>query len=204
MVLRRLRNPDIRLLFGGASVDIDAREGFIVIRCRPEVPYQAHVLQRTMTYVEAMFKRFAETVNGKLGFLYKQIVWDVGETADAFDAQPASGLLPLGAFRSAPFARWEEASQLLDKLFRYGHAIVVGDGTSGKTILLDFFCGASAFPHVAECLLRRDMGPTREPGTGSHRAGGKDPSGRRNRHRLHVQDCCLKVPASLSSTDANG
>ncbi len=138
-VLRRLQSPDFRLLFGGASVEIDAREGVIVIRCRPEVPYQGHVLLRTRAYVEAMFRRFTETVNGKLGFRYQQIVWDMGEAADALNTQPVPGLLPFNGLQGAPFARWEEASLLLDKLFHYGHVIVVGDGTSGKTTLVDSF-----------------------------------------------------------------
>lgn len=137
-VLRRQPSPGLRLLFGDASVEIDPRGGLITIRCKPEVPYQAHVLRRTKTYMEAMFRRFTEAVNGRLGFQYRQIEWDMGGAVDDVLPLPPD-LLPSNAFQGAPFARWAEASLVLDKLFRYGHVIVVGDETSGKTTLVDSF-----------------------------------------------------------------
>ncbi|MGD0658545.1 MAG: hypothetical protein ABSD38_10815 [Syntrophorhabdales bacterium] len=137
--LRRLHNPDLRLRFGNASVDVDSKDGIVVIRCRPHVPYEGHVLRRTQGHVEAEFRRFAETVNGKLGFQYRRIEWDVGDGMDAFLPGPAPGRLPFGVSSGGPHPRWEEASQVLDKLFRYGHVIVVGDAGSGKTSLIDTF-----------------------------------------------------------------
>ncbi|MGA2109643.1 MAG: HEAT repeat domain-containing protein [Syntrophorhabdales bacterium] len=137
--LRRLHNPDLRLRFGNASVDVDPKEGIVVIRCRPHVPYEGHVLRRTQGHVEAVFRRFAETVNGRLGFQYRRIEWDVGDGMDAFLPGPAPGLPPFAVSSGAPHPRWEEASQVLDKLFRYGHVIVVGDAGSGKTTLIDTF-----------------------------------------------------------------
>ncbi len=137
--LRRLQNPDLRLRFGDASVEVDPKEGIVLVKCRPQVPYQGHVLRRTRAYVEAAFRRFTETVNGRLGFQYRQIEWDMGEGTDAQHSEALLGLLPFSTLQGAPFARWEEASQVLDKLFRYGHVIVVGDGTSGKTTLVDAF-----------------------------------------------------------------
>lgn len=137
-VLRRQQGSDLRLVFGDASIEIDPREGLIAIRCRSEVPYQSHVLRRTKAYVESMFRRFTEAVNGRLGFQYRQIEWDMEETADDF-LPSAPGPLSASVLQGAPLARWAEASLVLDKLFRYGHVIVVGDETSGKTTLVDSF-----------------------------------------------------------------
>jgi len=137
--LRRFQDPDLRLRFGEASIDVDAKEGIMVVRCRPRVPYEEHVLRRTKAHVEAVFRRFMETVNGRLGFQYRQIEWEEEGAAFAFRAKPASGLNAFNTFQGAPYARWEEASQVLDKLFLYGHVIVVGDAGSGKTTLVDSF-----------------------------------------------------------------
>jgi hypothetical protein len=137
--LRRFHDPDLRLSFGNASFDVDSREGVVAIRCRPRVPYEGHVLRRTQGYVEAIFHRFAETVNGRLGFHYRRIEWDVGDDVGGLFSRPGLSLPPFAALSSTPGAGWEEASQVLDKLFRYGHVIVVGNAGSGKTTLIDTF-----------------------------------------------------------------
>ena len=55
-----------------------------------------------------MFRRFAETVNGKLGFRYGRMKWDVGDGMDAFLPGPAPGPPPFGVSSGAPHPRWEE------------------------------------------------------------------------------------------------
>lgn len=139
-MLRRLQNPDMRLRFGDADLAIDSREGIIHIKCTPQVPYQVHVLARVREHVETFFKRFKENVNGRLGFQYREIVWDLGGAADE-TPKPAmpSDLFPFNAFDSLPYIRWAEASQLLDTLFKHGHAIVVGGATAGKTTMVTSF-----------------------------------------------------------------
>ncbi|HUJ69000.1 MAG TPA: HEAT repeat domain-containing protein, partial [Syntrophorhabdales bacterium] len=137
--LRRFHDPDLRLSFGNASVDVDSKEGIVAITCRPRVPYEGHVLRRTQGHVEAIFRRFAETVNGRLGFQYRRIEWDVGDDMGSFLPSSSPGLPPFAALAGTPGPGWEEASQVLDKLFRYGHVIVVGNAGSGKTTLIDTF-----------------------------------------------------------------
>jgi len=137
VALGRGHYPDLRLRCTDSSIEVDSREGVIRIRCRPETAYQEHVLLRVRPYVESRFRRFKETVNGRFGFQYRQIVWDIGEaTQEALPVRPDPGHQPFEAPPGPLFVGWNEASQLLDKLFRYGHAIVVGDGTSGKTTLV--------------------------------------------------------------------
>jgi hypothetical protein len=139
-VLRRFQNPDLRLRFGDASLAVDSREGVISIKCRPEVPYQVHVLEHIREYVETLFRRFTESVNGRLGFQYREISWNIdtgkdGRLASIEAAKPATSPRPEGV----TLERWEEAAQLLDKLFRYGDVIVVGGKDAGKTTLANSF-----------------------------------------------------------------
>ena len=77
-MLRRQQNPDLRPGCG-AAVAIDSREGIISVTCRPQIPYQVHVLDRIKEYVETRFNRFRNAVNGRLGFQYRQIVWDIAD-----------------------------------------------------------------------------------------------------------------------------
>jgi hypothetical protein len=139
-MLRRLQNPDMRLRFGDAELVIDSREGLIHIKCDPQVPYQVHVLARVREHVETLFKRFKENVNGRLGFQYREIVWDIGSGAgEMAKPQMPAGLFPFNAFDRLPFIRWAEASQLLDTLFKHGHVIVAGGATAGKTTMINSF-----------------------------------------------------------------
>jgi hypothetical protein len=139
-MLRRLQNPDMRLRFGGADLAIDSREGVISIKCAPQVPYQVHVLARVREHVEMLFRRFRENVNGRLGFQYREIVWDLGDgTHETARPQMPADLFPFNAFDSLPYIRWAEASQLLDTLFKHGHVIVVGGATAGKTTMINSF-----------------------------------------------------------------
>jgi hypothetical protein len=131
-MLRRQQNPDLRPGCG-AAVAIDSREGLISVTCRPQVPYQVHVLDRIKERVETLFNRFRNAVNGRLGFQYRQIVWDIAGCPDL------PGHFSFTVFQGLPYLRWEEASRILDKLFRYRHVIVVGDGAAGKTTMMDSF-----------------------------------------------------------------
>jgi hypothetical protein len=138
-VLRRFQNTDLRLRFKDASLAVDSKEGVIFIECKPQIPYHIHVLQRIKEHVDARFKRFRESVNGRLGFQYRQIVWNIGESFEKLSSPPVPGLFPFTAFQNLPFIRWEETSQLLDRLFEFGHVIMVGDGTTGKTTMINSF-----------------------------------------------------------------
>ncbi len=137
-ILRRQQNPDLRPACG-AAVAIDNREGIISLTCRPQVPYQVHVLDRIKEYVETLFNRFRNAVNGRLGFQYRQIVWDTADCFDRLLVPDLPGRLPCTVFQGLPYLRWEEASRLLDKLFRYRHVIVVGNGAAGKTTMMTSF-----------------------------------------------------------------
>ena len=101
--------------------------------CRPRIPYQVHVLDRIREYVETLFNRFRNAVNGRLGFQYRQIVWDIADCPDL------PGHFPFTVFQGLPHLRWEEASRLLDTLFRHRHVIVVGNGAAGKTTMMASF-----------------------------------------------------------------
>ncbi len=131
-ILRRQQHPDLRPGCG-AAVAIDSKEGIISLKSRPQVPYQAHVLDRIREHVEMLFNRFRNAVNGRLGFQYRQIVWDTAGCPDP-PAHP-----PLTTLQGLPYLRWEEASRLLDKLFRYGHVVVVGNDAAGKTTMMTSF-----------------------------------------------------------------
>ncbi|MGD0231181.1 MAG: hypothetical protein ABSC19_12625 [Syntrophorhabdales bacterium] len=136
--LRRFQKAGLPSGWGRAELAIDSRQGIISIKCRPEVPYQVHVLARVRDYVETLFARFREAVNGRLGFQYRQIVWDIAE-GQGVHVPELPGHFPFTVFQGLPYIRWEEASQLLDKLFRHGYAMVVGDGASGKTTMANSF-----------------------------------------------------------------
>jgi DNA-binding transcriptional ArsR family regulator len=138
-VLRRFPHPDFSLPRGEAALAIDSKEGVISVMCKPGIPYQVHVLTRVREHVESFFHRFRESVNGRLGFQYRQIVWDIAEGPEDCGPTDPAGPYPSVPSRDQLYLRWEEASQLLDKLFRYRHVIVVGDRTTGKTTMINSF-----------------------------------------------------------------
>lgn len=135
--LRRFEEPTLRIPCGGSSVTADSREGLLFIKCTPEIPYQAYLVRMVKDHVESAFKRFRQALNGKLGFQYRSIVWEIDD------------VLPEGlraAQREEPPAfygirdgveRWEEAEHILDILFKRGHVIVTGCAGCGKTRLLE-------------------------------------------------------------------
>ena len=135
--LKREQTRDLRPTCETALA-IDSREGIISVTCKPRGQYQAHVLDRVREHLETRFNRFRDAVNGRLGFQYRQIVWDIADCADRRTPpdRPGYGIAP---FQGVPYLRLEEASRLLDKLFRYRHVIVVGDFSAGKTTMITSF-----------------------------------------------------------------
>jgi hypothetical protein len=123
-----------------ATIDIDSREGIIAIKYGIKFPYELHVLESAKRYVDNMFTRFKNNVNGRLGFQYKEIVWDITSdfsySRDVFETPKFS---PYNEFEGPPLERWDEADRILDTLFDYGYAVVVGDASIGKTTVLRSF-----------------------------------------------------------------
>jgi hypothetical protein len=137
--LRRSYHPNLRIQCGVSSVTADSREGLLFIRCLPEIPYQAHLLEMVKGYVESAFKKFKEALNGKLGFQYKSIVWETGDTStERLGVTQRSETPPFCPVRIIP-DRWEEAAAVLDTLFKNGHVIVTGLAGCGKTTLMESF-----------------------------------------------------------------
>ncbi len=139
-VLKRFRTPVFALRPQSAKVDIDSREGVITIHYEARLPYDLHVLAQARPFVETGFTSFKNGVNGKLGFRYRDIVWEVSENLEGkrkffdlprFTAYDESEEPPLG--------RYEEASAILDRIFTHGHALVVGSLATGKTTVLKAF-----------------------------------------------------------------
>ncbi|MEI6155374.1 MAG: hypothetical protein WCQ90_14945, partial [Deltaproteobacteria bacterium] len=138
--LRRYPDRQFVLRSGDAAVDIDSREGTIHIKYNAKFPYELHVLDNVKGYVEGMFSVFKNSVNGKYGFHYKDIIWDITSDftyeRDLFEVPKFS---PYNEYEGPPFERWEKASLILDKLFNYGYVIVTGDAATGKTTVLRSF-----------------------------------------------------------------
>jgi hypothetical protein len=136
--LRRFQHPNLRLQCGASLITVDSREGLLFIKCSPQVPYQVHLLQMVKGYVESAFKKFKEALNGKLGFQYRSIIWEIG---DASLETPGGMQRPVPPFyqpESRP-ERWEEAALVLDTLFKNGHVIITGRSGCGKTTLMESF-----------------------------------------------------------------
>lgn len=138
--LRRYLNRQFVLRPGEAFLDIDSREGIIHIKYTARFPYELHVLNNTRNYIENMFNMFKNNVNGKHGFQYKEIIWDIESDftyeKDVFEVPKFS---PYSEFQGPPFERWEKASLILDKLFSHGYSIATGDAATGKTTVLRSF-----------------------------------------------------------------
>lgn len=137
--LRRFEDPNLRLHCGTSCLSVDSREGFLFIKCLPEIPYQLHLLGMVRGYVESAFRKFREAVNGRLGFQYRSIVWETGEASVeelGFIQRPD---LPLFYSPRHGPDRWGEAAVVLDTLFKSGHVIVTGPAGSGKTTLMESF-----------------------------------------------------------------
>lgn len=138
--LKRYNDHVLALRPGEAVIDIDSREGIISIQYNCRLPYEAQMLQSVKRYVESMFVRFKNHVNGKLGFQYREIIWVITSNfyyeRDVFRIPKAS---PYLEFEGMPIQRWDEASVVLDKLFNEGSVVVAGEVSAGKTALLTYF-----------------------------------------------------------------
>ncbi len=153
--LRRYERPRLILRSDEAVVDIDNKEGIITIQYKAISPYEIHVLKKAKGYVENMFAHLKNNANGRIGIQYKEIVWDItsyfpcdssGEPVSSYDNK-------IGTFLSG---RWSESAMILDRLFDYGYAMVIGDACSGKTTVLESFVVPQLFhvsPNVFYCEI---------------------------------------------------
>ncbi len=153
--LRRFQSPRLVLRPQDAAIDINAREGVIQIGYHAKFPYEVHVLERARGLLEDMFNLFKNNVNGRLGFQYRELLWDITKDfnydRDIFQVPKFS---PYEEDQHPPFNRQEEAAEILDHLFTHGHVVVVGEGAMGKTTILKAFIIPqllSVAPHVFYC-----------------------------------------------------
>jgi hypothetical protein len=138
--LKRYKDPQIILRPNEAIIDIDSREGIIAIQYGIKFPYELHALESAKRYINNMFTRFKNNVNGRLGFQYKEIIWNItSDFSYSRDIFEISKFSPYNEFEDPPFDRWDEADRILDTLFDYGYAVVVGDVSTGKTTVLKSF-----------------------------------------------------------------
>lgn len=138
--LRRFSEPASILRCGLDGLSVDSREGIIRIRCVARLPYEIHLLERIRETVERQFESFKGAVNGKLGFQYKTIEWEVvDEVSHGLSSGSVPRFTPYAGGESPPVARWEIASEILDHLFNTGHALVVGEMWTGKSTILKSF-----------------------------------------------------------------
>jgi len=138
--LKRYKDPQIIIRPNEAAIDIDSREGIITIKHNTRFPYEQHAMESAKRYVENMFTRFKNNVNGRLGFQYRDILWDI--TSDfSYNENicDMSRLLPHNELESPPLERWDEAENILDIVFDYRYAVVVGGASTGKTKALKSF-----------------------------------------------------------------
>ena len=162
--LRRYPYPRTALGRGSANVDILSREGVLRITCDARSPYDLHQLAIIRAYVDNAFSLFRNSVNGRLGFQYKEIEWNVTDHFEHADRQPQG--LRFSPYREGELPsidRWPEASAVLDRLFDIGSAMVLGEASVGKTTVLRSFVTPqllSLTPNVFYCELWTD--PVRE------------------------------------------
>jgi len=154
--LRRYEHPGLALGDKRVSVEISSREGVITIRYEAASPYELHQIERAKPYVENAFKLFKDNVNGRLGFQYKQIKWDI---THVFDDRVFGGrriFSPCAGGETPLLERWEEAAAVLDRVFEHGYAVLVGDESVGKSTLLDSFVlpqAAHIFANAFSCEI---------------------------------------------------
>jgi len=138
--VRRFATRDIILTPDNASVDIDSREGRVHIKYDARSPYELHTLEKAKERIERFFTRFKEQVNGRLGFQYSSLIWEISNDftydRDYFELPKFS---PYNESEVPPFNRWEEIFGLLDKLVVSRRIVVVGRIGTGKTTILQSF-----------------------------------------------------------------
>lgn len=162
--LKRYSDPQLILRPNEADIDIDSREGIISIKYKARTPYELHVLENAKRYIGNMFDKFRNNVNGRFGFQYKEINWDIsGDFSCGSDVFEIPKFSPYDEFNGPPFKRWDEASLILDRLFDFGCVFVVGEASTGKTTLLNSFLAPQVLtmsPNVFYCEIWSS--PTRE------------------------------------------
>jgi DNA-binding transcriptional ArsR family regulator len=155
--LKRYSDPQLVLRQNEAVIDIDSKEGVISIRYNARTPYELHVLENARKYIGNMFDKFKNNVNGRFGFQYKEVLWDItGDFYCGRDIFHIPKFSPYDESKGPPFKRWDEASLLLDKLFDFGYVLVVGEASTGKTTLLNSFLAPQIItmsPNVFYCEL---------------------------------------------------
>ncbi|MBA4390446.1 MAG: hypothetical protein C0399_05865 [Syntrophus sp. (in: bacteria)] len=153
--LRRYEVPRMILRSDEAIIDIDNKEGIINIQYKAISPYEIHVLKKAKGYVENMFAHLKNNANGRLGLQYKEIIWDI--TSDfSYDAPGELVISQDNEIGAPPSGRWDESAMILDRLFDYGYAMVIGDACSGKTTVLKSFVAPQLLhvsPNVFYCEI---------------------------------------------------
>ncbi len=138
--LRRRSTKDIILRPENAKVEINSREGHINIQYNAHFPYELHVLDIAKERIDSLFSLFKEQVNGRLGFHYSALTWEImnyfSHNRDYFELPKFS---PDSESETTPLNRWREISDLLDKLLLSRGAVVVGEVGAGKTTILQSF-----------------------------------------------------------------
>jgi hypothetical protein len=138
--LKRYKDPQIILRPHEATINIDSKEGLIAIKYNIKFPYEQHAVESAKLYINNMFTRFKSNVNGRLGFQYREIIWDITSDFSYYrDMFEIPRFSPYNEFEGPPFERWDEAERILDKLFDYGYIIVIGNASVGKTTTLKSF-----------------------------------------------------------------
>jgi len=138
--LRRPATKDIILSPDNTKVDIDSREGHIHIQFNAHFPYELHVVETARKLIDGLFSLFKEQVNGRLGFQYSTLTWEISSDfiykRDYFELPKFS---PNNEPETPPFNRWKEISGLLDRLLLSRGIVVVGEVGTGKTAILQSF-----------------------------------------------------------------
>ena len=138
--LRRYQRPKLALGNKEVSVEISGREGIITIGYEATSPYEFHQIEKARNYVERAFKLFKDNVNGRLGFQYKEIKWNISRNFGSGGPFCEKRVFsPCAGEEVFLIERWTEASAILDRLFDNGSALVVGEESVGKSTLLKSF-----------------------------------------------------------------
>ncbi|HEX2965083.1 MAG TPA: hypothetical protein VHO84_04835, partial [Syntrophorhabdaceae bacterium] len=135
--LKRYVHPQIILNRERAKLDIDSVQGTIGIEYNVFHAYELHSIENAKRYLNEMFRRFQEHVNGRMGLQYKKIEWKVSSSC-AIDrsstdmASAADGDLFGAGFHND----LEMACTILDKLFEHGYVLIAGSEENDNTAFI--------------------------------------------------------------------
>ena len=161
--LRRYRSPGLALGNKEVSMEIISREGVITISYEAESPYEIHRIEKTRVEVERAFKIFKDNVNGRLGFQYREIKWNISRNFDDRLSGHRHIFSPCAGEETLLLERWTEAAAVLDRVFEHGSAVLLGNESVGKSTLLNSFVlpqAARIFANAFYCRVWTD--PVRE------------------------------------------